>query len=102
MSIYPVRFSEWFPKRSDQHETALSLTNVLRCYACAKKVRFDTAVGHHSLPWGCGELWCSWECCESGKHKIAKPDKRYERRIKRSEKQHEKPEKGNQDEKENS
>ena len=84
MSIYPVTLSEWFKPTEDEYDnyrTVLILVKVMRCEACRKKPRYKTAVGHHSLPWGYGEMWCSWECCNSGK--TAKPDKRRERRYRR-------------------
>lgn len=74
MSIYPVLLSEWFPFGDGKYETTLSLVKHMRCVACRRRPRYKDAVGHHSLPWGHGDLWCSWECCNSGK--IAKVDKR--------------------------
>lgn len=38
-------------------------------------------MGHHSIPWGYGDIWCSEKCLHSGK--IARPDFRRERRLKR-------------------
>lgn len=83
MSIYPVRLSEWFSIENgyDLHSTAYSIVQAMRCLACDKKVRWRAAIGHHSLPFGHGDLFCSWKCCNSGK--IVKIDKRRERRLKR-------------------
>ena len=81
MSIYPVRLAEWFPYGDEMHENAISIVKYCRCYGCGKKVRWKAAVGHHSLPWGHGDLWCSWKCCEKGK--VAKEDKRRQRRLDR-------------------
>lgn len=86
MSIYPVRLRDWFPPASDQDEcylfsTILSIILHSRCYACDKKLRYQSAVGHHALPWGYGDIWCSWRCCKSGK--MAKVDKRRQRRYNR-------------------
>ncbi len=83
MSIYPVRLSEWFTIGDEygSFDTAQSIAKTLRCLACDKRVRWKAAIGHHSLPWGYGDLWCSWKCCKSGK--VAKPDYRRERRLKR-------------------
>lgn len=81
MSIYPVRLSEWFPVKNKMHSSAFSIVRYLRCYSCGTRVRWKAAIGHHSLPWGCGDLWCSWKCCHSGKE--SKPDFRRERRLKR-------------------
>lgn len=81
MSVYTVRLSEWFPVGDDNHETTVWLCTLSRCLACRKRIRFRKAVGHHSLPWGWGDIWCSWKCCRT--NKIAKPDKRFERRLSR-------------------
>ena len=81
MSIWPVRLAEWFPFDHECHEITLSIIKAWRCRACGKRVKFNKAIGHHSLPWGHGDLWCSWKCCNSGK--IAKQDKRWFRRIRR-------------------
>ena len=81
MSIYPVRLSEWFPPGDDMFDICLILARTSRCLACGNKLRYNKMVGHHSLPWGNGDIFCSWKCCNSGK--VAKPDKRRERRIKR-------------------
>lgn len=81
MSIYPVRLSEWFPFGDDHYESAHSMVMASRCPACGGKIRYSKAIGHHSIPWGYGDIFCSWKCCNSGK--IARPDKRRERRLKR-------------------
>lgn len=81
MSIYPVRLSEWFPPGDEHFDVIVSIVNYSRCLACDSKLRYKGAVGHHSLMVGVGDTWCSWKCCQSGK--IAKPDKRRERRLAR-------------------
>lgn len=81
MSIYPVRLSEWFPPGDEMFEITYLLSHKQRCYACGKKTRYKAAVGHHSLPWGYGDLYCSWKCVNSGK--VAKEDKRRQRRLNR-------------------
>lgn len=81
MSIYPVKLSEWFPVGDEMHDTTYSIVNCIRCLACGNKARWKAAIGHHSLPYGNGDLWCSWKCCNSGK--VAKLDNRQKRRIKR-------------------
>lgn len=81
MSIYPVRLAKWFFFGDEYFESAYSTVKHTRCLACGAKVRYSKAVDHHSLPWGYGDLFCSWKCCRSGK--IAKPDKRRERRMRR-------------------
>lgn len=81
MSIYPVKLCEWFPPDSVCFSIIYSLIKTARCHACGSKCRFKAAVGSHSLPWGNGDLFCNWECCNSGK--VAKPDIKRERRLKR-------------------
>lgn len=81
MSIYPVKLSEWFPPGDEYHDCIYIIVKFMRCNACGKKPRWLAAVGHHSLMVGMGDLWCSWKCCFSGK--VAKPDRRRERRLRR-------------------
>lgn len=81
MSIYPVQLSTWFPYGDEKHDTALFIVSASRCLACGSRIKFTKAIGHHSLPWGHGDIWCSWKCCYSGK--FARVDKRRNRRINR-------------------
>lgn len=81
MSIYPVKLSEWFPFTDEMYFYAKTWVDSSRCLACGKKMRYSKAIGHHSIPWGYGDVWCSWKCCRSGK--VAKPDYRRQRRLKR-------------------
>jgi hypothetical protein len=81
MSIYPVRLSEWFPPNDEYFWSAYTSVKYTRCLACGKKPLYSKAVGHHSIPWGHGDIWCGWKCCKSGK--TGKPDKRRERRLRR-------------------
>ena len=81
MSIYPVQLAEWFPPGDEMHDTLMSIISVTRCHACNKRCKFRKAVGYHSIPWGNGDLYCSWKCLDSGK--VAKPDKRQLRKIRR-------------------
>ena len=81
MSIYPVRLSEWFPVGDEHYETIYYIVKSMRCVACGSRPRYKAAVGHHSLMVGHGDLWCSWKCCFSDK--VAKPDRRRQRRLKR-------------------
>lgn len=64
------------------HLNAYSAVTYTKCYACHRRVRWRAAVGHHSLPWGYGDLWCSWKCCNSGKEFRA--DKRQRRKIRKN------------------
>lgn len=81
MSIYPVRLSEWFPPGDEHFSIVFFLAKISRCFACRKRLRYKSVIGHHSIPWGYGDTWCSWKCCRSGK--TAKPDKRNARSVKR-------------------
>lgn len=81
MSIYTVLLSEWYPPSDEMHDFAFISVAITRCYACHKRPRWFAAVGHHSIPWGYGEIWCGWKCCRS--RKVGKPDKRQARKIKR-------------------
>lgn len=81
MSIYPVRLSEWFPFNDEMYPILLSIIIYTKCLSCNKNPRYLGAVGHHSLPWGNGDLWCSWKCCKSGK--VHKSDKRQKRKLNR-------------------
>lgn len=67
MSIYPVRLSEWFPKSDENHETMKLMVEVIGenegCLYCKKKhVHWQEAWGHHSLPYGYGNIWCRKKC----------------------------------------
>lgn len=81
MSIYPVKLCEWFPAGDPQFETAYFLVKITRCYACGHKLRWKSAIAHHSICFGYGDMWCGWKCCKS--NKIAKTDKRREKRLNR-------------------
>lgn len=79
MSIYPVPLAKWFPI-TDPHYMGDSI-QYYRCQACGKRPRYSKAWGHHSLPFGYGEVFCNLKCLDSGK--VARPDKRRERRLNR-------------------
>jgi hypothetical protein len=81
MSIYPVRLLEWFPPGDEMFNIAFSSVESTRCFACGSLPNYKKAVGHHSIPWGNGDIWCSWRCCRSGKS--FSPDKRQRRKYKR-------------------
>lgn len=81
MSIYPVRLVEWYPPSDENFDSCYTTVILSRCHACGKKLRYFSAIGHHSIPWGFGDVFCSWKCCYSSKE--AKPDSRRERRMKR-------------------
>lgn len=78
MSIFPVKLIEWFPhprKRtygtySDAnhlHYSARMMVEYSKCRACGKQPKWSKAIGHHSIPWGNGDIWCSEKCLESRK-----------------------------------
>ena len=81
MSIYPVKLSEWFPPTDEMYESCYAAVSFTRCLACDKRVRYSKAIGHHSIPWGYGDIWCSEKCLNSDKR--PRPDKRRERRMRR-------------------
>ncbi len=68
MSIYPVKLAEWFPKGDSHHDIMKCLVSngwgeKLGCIHCGKKhMHWQEAWGHHSLPWGYGDLWCREKC----------------------------------------
>ncbi len=70
MSIYPVRLAEWFPPGDEHHDMMKWLVSRGHCDApeagcmhCKKKhMHWQTAIGHHSLPWGYGDIWCNKNC----------------------------------------
>jgi hypothetical protein len=76
-----VKLSEFFDPQDEMFDTAYLLVKLGRCHACGHKLRWKAAVSRHCLPYAGSEMWCSWECCRSGK--TAKVDKRRERRMNR-------------------
>lgn len=58
MSIYPVRVSEWFPPGNEKHDIIKYILGP--CLHCGKKkLHWQKAWAHHSLPWGYGDSWCN-------------------------------------------
>ena len=69
MSIYPVRLSKWFPPGDEHHDIMKFLVSHgycdghVGCPHCGKKhMHWQQAIGHHSLPWGYGDIWCREKC----------------------------------------
>lgn len=81
MSIYPVYLARWYPKvpkrtpdltdgqweewkkdSNHYHETAKYFVITSLCLKCKKKCTWKKAWGHHSLPFGYGDVWCSKKC----------------------------------------
>lgn len=74
MSIYPVKLKDWYPYSDEMYEHSKGVVEVTPCYICGKTAKYSKAIGHHSIPWGYGDIWCSLKCFNSDK--IQKPDKR--------------------------
>lgn len=68
MSIYPVKLAEWFPKTdTDNHDTMKMIVKFHTCHVCnKKKMDWRRAIGHHSIPWGYGDIWCGVRCYRKG------------------------------------
>ena len=81
MSIYLVKLCEWFPPGDELYEICSSIIEFSRCESCGKKLSFRKAIGHHSIPWGNGNVFCSLKCTKSTRQ--IKPDRRRIRRWKR-------------------
>lgn len=79
MSIYAVKLNEWYPIGDTNYIG--DVISSYRCLACGSKIRYSKAWGHHSVPFGCGDTWCTEKCFHSGR--VARPDKRRLRRLKR-------------------
>lgn len=79
MSIYPVLLKEWYPIGDDKY--CKDIVENIKCLACYGKVSYNKAWGHHSFPFGYGDVWCSYKCLMS--NKIGRPDKRQKRKEKR-------------------
>lgn len=72
MSIYPVYLASWYPEIStkrpylpgdyDLHRQAKSMVENFKCEKCGKRCTWKKAWGHHSIPWGHGDIWCSKKC----------------------------------------
>lgn len=72
MSIYPVRLNEWYPKGDEYYGNAKTSVTYSKCIVCGKdgkNINYRYAWGHHALPWGYGDVWCTKKCYTS-KRKI--------------------------------
>lgn len=72
MSIYPVKLAEWFPIDDEYHDTMKWLVSNgysdagRGCKLCKKHhMYWKEAIGHHSLPWGYGDIWCRQKCYDN-------------------------------------
>lgn len=70
MSIYPVYLASWFPNKGNKdhlflHQSGKMMVEYGFCKKCGKKPKWKKAWGHHSIPWGNGDIWCSKECLRS-------------------------------------
>jgi len=67
MSIYVVKLSEWFPKGDEYYENSKMMVEAMGCLKCGKKgknIKYRYAMGHHSIPWGNGDIFCTKRCYE--------------------------------------
>jgi len=64
MSIYPVPLKKWYSKKDDpeNHRILKIMAKYDTCKECGGKIDLRRAWGHHSLPWGYGDFWCSRKC----------------------------------------
>ena len=65
MSIYPVKLNDWYPKGDEMNEIAIlsvKFSNCLQCNKKGKDIKYRYAIGHHSIPWGNGDIWCTKKC----------------------------------------
>jgi len=70
MSIYPVHLIEWYPKGDENYVSSKIVTLCSPCLRCGKKAKnYAAAYGHHSIPWGHGDIWCSRKCYKKWKRK---------------------------------
>lgn len=89
MSIYPVPLQKWFPNPKSKnlsgenswhkqcnYEAAKSTVEFSKCENCGKSCKYNRAWGHHSIPWGYGDVWCSEKCLDSPKKRKKKPRKK--------------------------
>lgn len=83
MTIYVVRVSEWYKYGSPYYETLLIFIERLRCVACRKRLRYKSVLVQGDPIWrsDAPTMWCSEKCYHGGK--IALPDKRNARSVKR-------------------
>jgi len=89
MSIYPVPLQKWFPNpksrnlsdeeawdASCQYYAAKITVKLSKCEKCGKHCKYNRAWGHHSIPWGYGEVWCSEKCLYGPKKRKKKGRKK--------------------------
>lgn len=75
MSIYPVKLIEWYPPRRRgwkdkcNYEAAFMMVKLTECLYCGKKTKYKTAWGHHSIPYGHGDIWCNARCLKKWRNK---------------------------------
>lgn len=69
MSIYPVPLQKWFPNPAS-HPGAVDFDYTIlrmivrtdKCARCKKFCKWNRAWGHHSLPFGYGDVFCGKRC----------------------------------------
>lgn len=81
MSIYVVYLPSWYPKKPKRfegqpeeaflanlsenkrlHEFAKSTVELSSCYTCGGLCTWKKSWGHHSIPFGHGDVFCSKKC----------------------------------------
>lgn len=63
MSIYPVKIQEWYPAGDEMYEMSKLFVQYSKCLKCGRGgIKYHKAWAHHSIPWGHGDVWCSWKC----------------------------------------
>jgi len=64
MNIYPyVKLIEWYPYTDEMSSFVRLYVEFSKCIKCGRGgIKFSRAYGHHSIPWGYGDVWCTWKC----------------------------------------
>jgi hypothetical protein len=75
MSIYAVSLQEWYPKPKYKnrdtedynhnlflHKIAKIRVKFSKCFKCKKHCKWNRSWGHHTIPFGYGDIWCSKNC----------------------------------------
>lgn len=67
MSIFPVYLPSWYGKGDPNHALCRMFVEFTRCVRCEGRCAWKSAWGHHSVPWGYGDVWCSKKCLNTKK-----------------------------------
>ena len=63
--IYPVRLIKWFPRKSEDYKSLIYMRKCMYCAGCGKSMarsKYKNIIGHHSLPYGHGDMWHNDNC----------------------------------------